>query len=236
VTAGASTSETLLIALAGGAIGVLLTGLAWLLLKVASIPGDLQRHDFETRIVNEDLKLWAADEYRRVKRELTAAETRLANRGQLYTGTYGNARSAIKTAALHRWRDRLHAAERKIVAIRSREHRLHDMARKRKKYKYGLDLTAPTQVEPIINEFRQPITKHGQDRLKVFDPTKFELDDLLRAIEDNPLEPPIPPEVEDISDGAGGWSKEIRHEPPPETPDIPGLSGPIEPPPRQDPA
>lgn len=72
--AGASTSETLWIALAGGTIGVLLTGVAWTILKLMAVPGDLRRHDFEARVVNEDLELWAIDEYRALRRELRRVE------------------------------------------------------------------------------------------------------------------------------------------------------------------
>lgn len=228
---GLSTTETLLIAIAGGAVGVLLTGFAWVLVQVAAIPGDLERHDFEARILNEDLELWAADDYRELKRKLTDIEDRMAseNRYLLYSQIYGRARATAKTEALHHWRDRLHEVERRLVAIKSKEGRRHRLIRHRKKYRHGLDLTAPAHVEPIIEEFRQPITKHGEPSIRVFDPTKFDLGDMLTAIERAPLEPEIAPRVERVSDGAGGQIETIHDAPARETPDVPGLSGPIEP-------
>jgi hypothetical protein len=102
--------DDLLIALAGGAVGALLAGLAWLGLRVASIPGDLQRHDFEIRVLNEDLELWVSDTYGELRRELNGITNRMSSQGQLYSGAHGTARAQAKTRALHRWRDRLHEA------------------------------------------------------------------------------------------------------------------------------
>jgi hypothetical protein len=228
VAAGASTTETLWIALAGGAIGVLLTGIAWCLVKAAGVPGDIRRHDFEARVVNEDLELWAIDEYRNLRRELRIIENS-PPKGQpdwIYSGAYGNARSATKSAALHRWRVRLHAAERSIVEIESMENRSHRLLRRRRSPE-GLALRAAARVEPIIDEFRQPITRHGQDHVKVFDPTTVQLDDVIRGIRESPLEPAVSTTVEYVSDGAGGRIRHVHNEAPPATDDLPGLSGPI---------
>jgi hypothetical protein len=225
--AGASTSETLWIALAGGTIGVLITGVAWTALKLLGIPGDLRRHDFEARVINEDLELWAIDQYRQVRRELRQAENSPSQVDWIYSGAYGNARSYIKTNALHRWRDRLHSAERSMVEIESKEGSLHRLVRRREKYREGLALRAAERVEPIIEEFRQPITKHGHDHLQVFDPTTVRLEDVIEQIEKNPLEPDISPTVEYLSDGGGGRRRIVHDEPPAATDDLPGLSGPM---------
>lgn len=76
--AGPSTTEALLIGLAGGAIGALLAGAAWALLKLTAIRGEVERHDFEARVLDEDLELWAADDYRSLKQALTELEKRVA--------------------------------------------------------------------------------------------------------------------------------------------------------------
>jgi hypothetical protein len=228
VAAGASTTETLWIALAGGAIGALLTGVAWCLVKLGGFPGDIRRHDFEGRVVNEDLELWAIDEYRRLRRELRRIENSppKGRTDWIYSGAYGNARSAAKTEALHRWRDRLHVAERNIIEIESTENRTHRLVR-RLRSERGLALHAAEGVEPIIEEFRQPITKHGHDRLQVFDPTTVQLDDVIKGIRESPLEPAASPTVEYVSDGGGGRTRQVHDDPPPATDDLPGLSGPI---------
>ena len=224
---GPTSTETLLIALGGGAIGAVLTGFAWLLTKLASVPGDLQRHDFEVRVLNEDLELWAADDYRRIRRELTEIEDVMRSQGSVYSEEYGRARAEVKTEALHRWRDRLHESERKLVGINASEGRRHRVVRRMSNHHRDLDLTAPTRVKPIIEEFRRGVTKHGKPAINVFDPTRFKLDALLYAIEGHPLEPAIPPTVENVSDGAGGFDRTIHNKPPQETPDVPGLSGPV---------
>jgi hypothetical protein len=228
VTEGASASETLWIALAGGAIGVLLTGAAWLLVKLLAIPGVLREHDFEVGILNEDLELWAVDEYRRVIREFRKIENAPHRSADwIYSGAYGNARSAVKTDALHRWRDRLHRTERDLIAIKAKETAIHRLIRHRKRYRHGLDFYARERVEPIIEELRQPVTKHGADHLKVFDPTRLRLEDLIHQIKENPLEPEESPRVEYRSDGAGGHTRHVHNQPPPTPEDIPGYSGPL---------
>lgn len=145
----------------------------------------------------------------------------------MYSDAYGRARAEAKTAALHRWRDRQHEADRALIAIRATEGRRHRVARLIWKRRHGLELMAPNRVEPIIEELRQPVTKHGSPSIRVFDPTTFELDAMLKVIEENPLEPAIPPRVERVSDGAGGQIETIHNEPARETPDLPGLSGPL---------
>jgi hypothetical protein len=230
---GASTSEALLIAIAGGAVGVLLTGIAWAVLRLSAVPGELTRHDFEAWIVNQDLELFAADEYRRVKQELAVAEgeeRRLGGRVREFGLAYGERRASIKSAALHRWRDRLHEAERELVALQSSEGWIQRLLREHwKSDRKGLDLPARERVEPIIEELRQQVQKHGQPAIHVFDPTKFQLNDLLRVIKEHPLEPSIPPRVEWVSDGGGGGTYKFHDNPGSASPDIPGMSGPIAP-------
>jgi hypothetical protein len=184
--AGASSTETLLIALAGGAIGALLAGVAWVALRLAGIPGDLAIHDFEVRVLNEDLELWVADTYRALERELAGIKNSAGN--QLYSGSHLNARTAAKTQALHRWRDRLHEAERDLVAVQVKENWAHRLWRRRRsKYRNELGLTAEGRVEPVIQEFRRAVEIPGGATAEVRDPTTFTLDDLLVEIAKLPL-------------------------------------------------
>jgi hypothetical protein len=183
--AGPSTTETLLIALAGGAIGAVLASLAWIMLRLASIPGGLRKSDFAVRVLNEDLELWVADIYRDLKQELRG----IANsQGQhIENGSHLNARSAAKTRMLHRWRDRLHSAERELVAIQAKETWVHRLWRYRPKYRNSLELTAIDRVEPIVAEFRRPVATPAGQTADVQDPTDLSLDDLLDEIARSPL-------------------------------------------------
>jgi hypothetical protein len=227
VSAGVTTSETLWIALAGGAVGVLITGAAWAALRLSAVPSDLRRHDFEARVVNEDLELWAVDQYREVRRQLRRAENSTDQVDWIFSGAYGQARSSIKTEALHRWRDRRHSAERSLIEIESKEGPFHRLLRRRRRFRDGLGLHAVGRVEPIIDEFRQPVTKHGHDHLVVFDPTSVRLEDIVEQIREDPLEPEVSPRVEYQRTAGGGHRRIVHDEPPPATDDLPGLSGPV---------
>jgi len=63
----------ILIALAGGAIGAILAGLAFVLLRLSAIPGDVARHDRRCAALNEDLERWVADDHRKLRQELAAS-------------------------------------------------------------------------------------------------------------------------------------------------------------------
>ena len=129
IDSDATTSETFLIALAGGAIGAILTGLAWLLVRLASFfSSDLRAHDYAVKVLNEDVELWVSDTYRELAQELRKISN---SQGlQIESGSHLNARSVAKTKALHRWRDRLHVAERDLVALQGQERWYHRVWRR----------------------------------------------------------------------------------------------------------
>lgn len=180
IDSGATTSETLFIALAGGAIGAILTGLTWLVVRLASVPGDLRAHDYAVRVLNEDLELWVADTYRDLERQLR----KISNTQGLHVedGSHLNARSAAKTQTLQRWRDRLHNAERDLVAVQGQERWYHRLWRHLPGYENELALTSAGRVEPVVAEFRRAVETPGGQSAKVRDPTRFTLDDLLNEI------------------------------------------------------
>lgn len=184
--------DPLLQALAGGAIGTVLIGLAWAGARIAAIPGDLERHDYEARVLNEDVELWVSDTYRALKQELNGVTNRMAAHGQLWSGAHGRGRAEAKIQALHRWRDRKHQAERELAAIQAKETWAHGLWRKASG-RDELELTAPERVEPVIEEFRRDVTRHGS-HMRVHDPTRFKLEELLELIEKSPLEPVDPPQ------------------------------------------
>jgi hypothetical protein len=83
---------------------------------------------------------------------------------------------------LHRWRDRLHAAERELVAVQGQERWYHRLWRHLPGYEDELALTSARRVEPVIAEFRRDVETPGGKSEKVRDPTRFTLDDLLDEI------------------------------------------------------
>jgi hypothetical protein len=99
-------------ALAGGAIGSILVGLAWVGARLWAVPADVRAHDREAAFINEGLEIWVADDYRKLRQELNGITNELAGRGLLNSGIHGAQRSEAKTRYLHRYRDQLHQATR----------------------------------------------------------------------------------------------------------------------------
>jgi hypothetical protein len=116
---------------------------------------------------------------------------------------HGLGRAEAKTQALYRWRDRLHEAQRQMAALQAQETWLHGLWRKRSK-RHPLELTAPQRVEPVIDEFRREVTRHGKPPVRVHDPTRLRFDELLDLIPKSPLEPAEPPEPVEGADFSAG--------------------------------
>lgn len=121
-----------------------------------------------------------SDTYRELAQELQ----RISNtQGQhIEDGSHLNARSAAKTRALHQWRDRLHTAERDLVAVQGQEYWYHRLWRHLPSHEDELALTSAVRVEPVIAEFRRDVETPGGQSAPVRDPTCFTLDDLLSEI------------------------------------------------------
>jgi hypothetical protein len=151
-----------------------------MLARLSSVPGDLRAHEYAVKVLNEDVELWVSD----TNRDLEAELRRIGNSQgpQIESGSHLNARSAAKTAALHRWRDRLHVAERALVTIQGQEHWYHRLWRRLPGYSNELALTSASRVEPVIAEFRRDVETPGGESAPVSDPTRFTLDDLLSEI------------------------------------------------------
>ncbi len=126
------------------------------------------------------MELWVADTYRDLERELR----RISNTQGLHIedGSHLNARSATKTQTLHLWRDRLHNAERDLVAVQGQERWYHRIWRHMPDYEDELALTSAERVEPVIAEFRRDVETPSGHSAEVRDPTRFTLNDLLNEI------------------------------------------------------
>jgi hypothetical protein len=136
-----------------------------------------------------------ADDHRHLREELEEIAENMNKKNLFWSGAHGRARADAKTRVLHRYRDRLHESERRLLELESEESWVHTVWRKRK-HLPELALTSPTQLEPVLNEWRADVVQHGSssaDRILVHDPTRWKLDDLIGEVRERPLERPTYP-------------------------------------------
>jgi len=92
--------------LAGGAIGAIVAGVGFLVLRLSAAPADVDRHDRQARALDEDLERWVADDHRKLRQELSGIVNDHSSRGLPYSGILLSALAEAKTGALQRYRDR----------------------------------------------------------------------------------------------------------------------------------
>jgi hypothetical protein len=97
----------LLIALAGGAVGAVLTAALAFGAHVVAVPDEVQQHDREVAERTEDLETWVADRDRALRRQLTEVTNDMNKPDRnLWSGAHGVALAATKERALHEYRTR----------------------------------------------------------------------------------------------------------------------------------
>lgn len=176
--------HALLIGLAGGAIGTFLVGFA----RLAAVPLEIAEHDRAVHAHDDDLKQWVADDHVRLKREVAATVKALNARKLFYSSELGFQVALVKERALQTYRDREKTAIRTVADIRGREGWPHLLYRTLRRQPFPV-LTAPAVVEPVLDAWRAPITRHrkGNDPPAALDdPTARTIDD---AIADSQRDP-----------------------------------------------
>ena len=185
----------LIVGLAGGAIGAVLAGMGFILLRLASVPSDVARHDRRVAAIDEDLERWVADEHRKLRQELLRVTSDYAAKGLLASSLCLGRRGEEKTLVLQRYRDRRSESERALADLIAEEGWPHELWRRCRKLS-GLALSAPDRVEPVIDEWRvTPSLSDMTNHEKVYDPTHWTTPDLLADIVDRPLEGEVVPLV-----------------------------------------
>lgn len=155
-------SSDLLIGLAGGAIGAVLTagfaegGRAWIAW------GEVTLHDEEAQECNRRLKIWVDDRTRALLQEMNRRTITLSSQGQLNSGAHGNAAAGAKAEALHEYRDEAEGASIDLARLRAREGAWHAFWRVLRR-RSAPQLTAEKEVEPFLERWREPVTRHGED-------------------------------------------------------------------------
>lgn len=166
--------ESVALGLAGG------VALA-LVIYVVRIPGEVRRNDRLLRDRDDDLATWVADTKPALDWRLKRIADKLAAREALRTGELNWSRGKAKEAVLHAYRDQEREANRFAAQIELREtwgHRAWRLVCRRSLPR----LTAPARAEPVLDLWGEDATEDGLPSVKVVDPTRTTLEDIVRTI------------------------------------------------------
>jgi hypothetical protein len=179
-TIGRVIVSDLTIALAGGAIGSILTVGAGLMRRAAAVPSEVERNDADAAERNDDLMMWVADHHRQLGAELTRTRNEMAAAGQQYSGAYPQSMAQRKSQALRCYRDQERQARRDVAIIRAREDWMHHAYRRLKQLS-APQLNAPQRAEPVLNSWRKPVIV-ADASVPVHDPTAHTLEDTISGL------------------------------------------------------
>jgi hypothetical protein len=176
--------DTLWIALAGGAIGSVLTALVAYGAKFWAARSEIANHDQAARSRDEDLASWVSDRSVVLRRQLREI-SELHNADNLYwSSEHANALARAKERALHEYRDQERQALRDVTHLREGEGRAHAFWRRIR----GLgppELTAHHKMQPALDLWRSSITRHGDSPVEVRDPTRESFQSTLTEMQLN---------------------------------------------------
>jgi hypothetical protein len=134
--------NTFTAALAGGAIGTILTWLA----RVVVVGQEIKANERALRTLDNHLETWVADETVRLRRALRAITSEMSARGLLTSGEHGYQVALAKEAALQAYRDQERTARTRAADILASEWRFHRLARTLFYRDYSPELLAPARV------------------------------------------------------------------------------------------
>jgi hypothetical protein len=120
---------TVVVSLAAGAIGSVVTSLLVFGGRIARIGREIDANDRAIGNIDEHLERWVADATINLVRELGQIRAELAARGMFYSGEYQHRVSLAKERALHAYRDQENTARSQAAEIRAREGSLHGLVR-----------------------------------------------------------------------------------------------------------
>jgi hypothetical protein len=151
---------------------------AGLVARSSAGPREVKADDRMAADRDADLEEWVLDETVVLRRRLASVRAGLAARGALYSGDYGYQIGLEKEKSLQAYRDQERQAARDVARIFDREGWLHTVWRvcvRQRRY----ELVAHLRVEPVVNVWRSPPTKHLSSADKpapIDDPTQRTLE------------------------------------------------------------
>ncbi len=159
------------VALAGGAIGSVLTAGFGQSARARVAWTEVELHDQEAAERNAQLLAWVDDRTLRLAREMQDITEDFSSRGALNSSLHATALADAKAQALHEFRDEEWRANIALVAgTRATEgfwHYLWRIMRRRP----SQSLTASLEAEPFLKAWREPVTRHGQPAVTPVDRT-----------------------------------------------------------------
>lgn len=163
--------STWLIALAGGAVGSILTFALTVASRVLAARREIEATDRFVRDRDEDLASWVSDRNLALEREL-AETTEMLNKDNLfYSGAHGVALARLKERALHEYRDQERQARRDLALAGERESWAHAFWRRRRRQPFPT-LTTAERASGVLDAWRSSVTRHGDSPIEVVDPTR----------------------------------------------------------------
>jgi len=164
----------LVVALAGGAVGSIVTALTQQAARARIAWSEVELHDAEATERNRQLVAWTDDHTLKLARQMQAVTEDENRKGTLYSSGHGQALADAKAQALHDFRDEEWRAEIELARLRAREGAWHRLWRHLRR-KPSPRLAARDEVEPFLDRWREPITRHGSqpsDAVTPLDRTK----------------------------------------------------------------
>jgi hypothetical protein len=177
--------STWLVALAGGAVGSLVTAALAFGGRLLAARREIDATDRFVADRDEDLASWVADRSLALERELAAKTEELNRENLFYSGAHGTALALTKERALHEYWDQERQAERDVALARERETWPHAFWRRWRRRPFPKP-TAPQRAQPVLDTWRSSVTRHGNSPVEVVDPTRRTLGE---AIQDAQVDP-----------------------------------------------
>jgi hypothetical protein len=176
--------ETLWIALAGGAVGSIVTALIAYGVRFWAARSEVTEHDRLARERDEDLEAWVSDRSIVLRRELEEITEwhNQPERNLFHSGAHAAALAQAKEKALHEYRDQERQARRDVSRLRAAEGLFHTFWRRWQRLDRP-QLTAHHRVQPALDYWRSSITRHGDSPVEVRDPTRETFQSTLTEIQ-----------------------------------------------------
>lgn len=166
--------STWLVALAGGAVGSLLTFALTLGGRVLAARREIDATDRFVRDRDEDLASWVSDRSLALERELAETTEDMNKENLFYSGAHAVALARLKERALHEYRDQERQAQRDVALAGERETWPHAFWRRVRRQPFPT-LTTPERAHSVLDAWRSSITRHGDPPIEVIDPARRDL-------------------------------------------------------------